>query len=154
VVPILIEQPKNWSLTEQDCLDRNQQPLYVGDYVEFRFQLLNEAGDDAVNLDDPSPWLLEFEITGPDGTTTIKRSSAVDLAGQAGLKQLGADAGQGTGDENASTGKGWYSARFAPGDAPQLMTVLGRGKYRARLTPGGSTRPQTHVRGPIDVVFP
>lgn len=143
--------PKGYHLTEIACRERGDQPLYVGDFWLFRFQVLDADGE-AVDLTLAE---LTAEFTGSDGTTVVGRSSedALDFSGDT-LQQINIDAGQDTGDNTEPIGKGWAALYFAPNDAEALATILGLGTYWIRVDQVGDDRPSLLLRGDSEVVDP
>lgn len=137
----LVNNGKRLPLTEDYLTPRGIQPLYVGDDVHFRFQVLDG------NLD-------PVDITG------YSIDALLTLGGTAVLRSTGAPIPGGTVDEieieaQSGTTLGFYRLNFASAaaDVAALTPIIGRGRYTVTLTDtaGAVT---THVAGAIDVLQP
>jgi hypothetical protein len=143
-----VTTPLDHPLTKVALVAAGYAPLYLGDDMSFRFQLLDSAGD-AVAL---TSALIVLSIEGPDGTVIERRSDTEITDGPVETNQIELDANQST--EVGDTGKGWYECFFssADEDVTALTTVVGRGNYQIVVQLGDSTE-RTHLAGKIDVIL-
>lgn len=137
----LINNGKRLPLTEDYLTPRGIQPLYVGDDVFFRFQVL-DCDLDPVDL---TGYSVHAVLT--VGTVSVTRSTGVviPLAGQNEIEI----------EPQSGATLGFYRLNFShvASDVAKLTTIMGRGRYTVAIidTVGLVT---THVAGAIDILEP
>lgn len=141
-------------LTEAWLLAHDFAPLYAGDTVTWRFQVLDEDGL-AVSLASAN---LVMSVRDSKGNLLFDRRSTDDVAGHSpATKQIAADADQTTEDTTTFTGKGWFEVRWKPADetdaggGQDLDAHVGRRQVDIVIEFGdGSVR--TYARGVMDIL--
>jgi hypothetical protein len=140
-MPETITDPYSYSLLVDDVRAREQRPLVNGDFSSWRFQILNDAGDDAEDLDG---WTFQFVMTDCQGEEN-ERDSETELAGHSGTNEIEID-DQDTGNETSDTGKGWVEVFFS--NTEDFSAFADPGTYKLIATPPND-RPYTVVRGEV-----
>lgn len=137
----LINNGKRLPLTEDYLTPRGIQPLYVGDDVYFRFQVL-DCDLDPVDL---TGYSIEAVLTVGSLSVTRNTGTQIPLAAEDEIEV----------EPQAGASLGFYRLNFShvAADVSALTSIIGRGRYTVALTDtvGFVT---THVAGAIDILEP
>jgi hypothetical protein len=140
--PIDISDALQLDLTEDFLLGLHTPvaPIVAGDTWDLRLQV-RDATDVPVSLAGAKIALVVKKTSAPAAPEIFQRDSASDCADAPGVKQIEADADQVNENTGASTGKGWLTVRFRPGDEATLLTAVASRWYDLRIRFGdGSVR--------------